>query len=160
MVLKAYRKLWMIRRLKRLGASTKDLVQVYTMQVRCIMELGVPAWQGGITQGEKVDLERVQKTACKIILGSSYLSYSHALETLELEDLEQRRLKLSLKFALRAEKHPKFKAWFVRNEKSTVTRSIPSRYCEPRARTNRFKSSPIHFLTRILNEHYRITYRN
>ena len=63
MALKAYRKLWILRRLKRLGAATEDLVQVYIMQVRCIMELGAPAWQGSITQGEKVELERVQKTA-------------------------------------------------------------------------------------------------
>ena len=121
------------------------------------MELGAPAWQGSITQGEKVELERVQKTACKIILGYSYLSYSHALETLGLEDLDKRRFKLSLKFALRAEKHPKFRSWFIPNEKSTVTRSIPSKYCEPRARTDRFKDSPIPFLTRLLNEYYRKT---
>ena len=74
-------------------------------QIRCILELAVPAWQGSLSQAEKIDLERVQKCACHIILGDAYCSYSKALNTLGLENLELRRYKLSLKFALKSEKH-------------------------------------------------------
>ena len=68
MVKKASKRLWILRRLKQLGASTHDLVDVYIKQVRCVLELAAPAWQGGISQAEKLDLERVKKCAAHIIL--------------------------------------------------------------------------------------------
>ena len=61
-----------LRRLKKLGAKNSDLVDVFIKQIRCILELAVPAWQGSLSQAEKLDLERVQKAACHIILGDSY----------------------------------------------------------------------------------------
>ena len=102
MIFKANKRLWILRRLKYLGAKIPDLVEVYTKQIRIVLELAVPAWQGAICQAEKLDLERIQKSACHIILGKDYNTYQHALKTLQLETLEDRRLKLTLKFALKA----------------------------------------------------------
>ena len=48
MVQKANKRMWIIRRLKNLGAQEKDLVDLYTKQVRSVFELAVPAWHGGI----------------------------------------------------------------------------------------------------------------
>ena len=70
MVRKGIKRLWLLRRLKFLGASVSNLLKVYPKQIRCILELAAPAWQGGITLAEKEDLERVQKCATHIILGS------------------------------------------------------------------------------------------
>ena len=69
MISKANKRLWILRRLKNMGAKNSDLVEVYTKQIRCILELAVPAWQGGLSQAEKTDLEQIQKTAWHIILG-------------------------------------------------------------------------------------------
>ena len=125
MIVKSSKKLWMLRRLKKLGAKVIDLVEVYTKQIRCILEFAAPAWQGSITQAERVALERVQKCACHIILGDQYLSYKNALRALGLETLESRRKKLSLKFALKASKHSKFKSWFKANENNNLnTRQV------------------------------------
>ena len=154
-VARAYKKLWILRRLKSIGASPTDLVKVYSKQIRCIMELAAPAWQGSITENERIDLERVQKSACRIILGVNYLSYSRALDSLNLESLDYRRMKLSVKFALKAEKSDKFKSWFVPKHKTRNTRSQPSKYIEPFAKSERFWKSPLCFLTRVLNEYYR-----
>ena len=154
MIKKANKRLWIIRRLKNLGASHQDLVNVFTKQVRCILELAVPAWQGSITLAEKQDLERVQKTACHIILGEKYLSYKEALKFLNLETLEFRRNKLSLKFALKTEKHEKFKSWFNPIFKNVETRSSNKKYYDVKANTTRFQKSPLSFLTRILNLYY------
>ena len=99
MVTRANKKLWMLRRLKYLGAENVDLVDIYTKQIRSLLELAVPAWQGAITQGERIEIERVQKCALRIILGEGYESYKIALGEFNLEDLESRRMKLSLKFA-------------------------------------------------------------
>ena len=123
MILKASKRLLILRRQKKLGAKNSDLVDVFIKQIRCILELAVPAWQGSLSQAEKLDLERVQKCACHIILGDSYNSYTSALLTLGSETLELRRNKLSLKFALKSEKHRKFKNWFKSKEKSVNTRS-------------------------------------
>ena len=62
-----------------------------------------------------MDIERVQKSACHIILGDSYNYHRGALKYLNLDDLASRRDKLSLKFAYKAEKHPKHKNWFKLN---------------------------------------------
>ena len=62
MIIKANRRLWVLRRLRNIGASQEDLLSIYKMQVRCILEYAVSAWQGSLTESEKVALERVQKT--------------------------------------------------------------------------------------------------
>ena len=49
MVKKANKKLWILRRLKFLGATELDLEDIYIKQVRCLLELAVPAWHGAIT---------------------------------------------------------------------------------------------------------------
>ena len=154
MVKKANKRLWLLRRLRSLGANQDQLLEVYTRQIRCIVELAVPAWQGSITNSEKQDLERTQKSACHIILGESYLSYSNALKTLNLDTLESRRVKLTLNFALRAEKHPKFKSWFKLNSKTVNTRGNPKKYCDVQANHARYEKSPLPYITRLLNTYY------
>ena len=154
MVKKGSKRLWLLRRLKFLGASVSNLLEVYTKQIRCILELAAPAWQGGITLAEKQDLERVQKCAAHIILGSNYTSYQDALETLQLDSLEQRRSSLALRFAIKAEKHNKFKAWFKPTTKPINTRTKMSKYCDVKANHTRFTRSPLSYLTRILNMYY------
>ena len=152
---KANKRLWILRRLKHLGASDIDLLEVYTKQIRCVLELAVPAWQGSISQAEKTTLERIQKCAAQIILGDSYHSYGDALKTLNLDSLEARRQKLALKFALKAEKNSKFKTWFKLASKTVNTRLKLPKYCDVNANYTRFARSPISFITRILNLHHK-----
>ena len=44
---RGYTRLWMLRNLKRHGASTADLVDVYMKPVRCVLELAVSVWNPG-----------------------------------------------------------------------------------------------------------------
>ena len=152
-VKKASKQLWVLRRLKNLGATSSTLLKVYTMQIRSILEFGVPAWQGSLTLGQKTDLERVQKCAVHIMLGKNYSSYETALESLNLENLEDRRVRLCLKFALKAEAHPKFQNWFQKSEKTYNTRNRV-KYKEIQSRNDRYKKSPLGYLTKLLNIHY------
>ena len=154
MVIKANKRLWILRRLKNLGALENDLLEVYIKQIRCILEYGVPAWQSSITQEEKTNIERVQKSAFHIILGNSYLSYKNALHSLGMETLDIRRKRLTYKFALRCEKHEKFKFWFKPAKKTMNTRTNINKYCDVKANHHRFMNSPISHLTRILNWHH------
>ena len=94
------------------GAQEDDMVDLYTKQVRSVLELAVPAWHEAITQVERIAIERIQKSACHIILGDNYQSYKLALNTLDLDTLQSRRDKLCLNFARKSEKHTKFQKWF------------------------------------------------
>ena len=151
-VLKAYKKLWMIRRLKGMGANEEELIDIYIKQVRSVLELAVPAWHGAITQVERNEIERVQKAAHHIILGDKYLSYRSALRHTGLQTLESRRDKLCLKFARKAEKHPKHKQWFKLSKKAANTRQKQPKYCTVLANKGRYRRSPISYLTSLLNK--------
>ena len=97
--------------------------------------------------------ERVQKVALHIILGQKYENYKNALELTNLETLEERRDKLCLKFAKKAEKNVKHKNWFKLRPK-TNTRQQNVKYFEVVARTERLRRSTIPYLTNCLNNYY------
>ena len=154
---KGYSRLWMLRNLARLGTDRTDLVDVYHKQCRSVLELAVPAWTPGLTRTEINQLERVQKTACAIILGDEYKSYRSALTILKMETLEKRRVSLSLNFAKKALKDDKFKKWFCMEEKSEPnikTRNSKSkqRLKPVTCRKIRYEKSPLPFLTELLNK--------
>ena len=142
----------MIKRLKNLGASVSQMLDVYVKQVRSILELAVPAWQSSLTISEKLKIERVQKCALKIIFGQDYQSYSSACEMSNLISLEERRIQLCKKFALKAMKNKKHSKWFKVNERTTITRQECPVFQPVVSRTTRFRNSPISYLTRLLNQ--------
>ena len=156
MVKKANKRLWILRRLKYLGAKDSDLVDVYIKQIRSLMELAVPVWHSGITKAEQIEIERIQKSAAHIILGDGgYVSYRQALNYLGLDSLLVRREMLCLKFAKKAERHTKFEKLFKPTVNTRNTRLIKPKYCSALTRHSRFRKSPLPFLTEVLNEYYR-----
>ena len=48
-VKRAYKRIWMLKRLHNLGASVNQMLDVYIKQVRSILELAVPAWHSSLT---------------------------------------------------------------------------------------------------------------
>ena len=150
MVARCSKKLWMLRRLKNLGASIDDLVDVYSKQIRSILEYAVPVWHSSLTGQQRLDLEIIQKSAFSIILGDDYRSYRVALKSLNMETLQSRRVKLCSKFATKSSKSTKFSRWFKVKDKAFNTRQ-KKKYCEVYSRTVRFERSPIPFLTSLLN---------
>ena len=151
MVKRANKKLWCLRRLRRLGATTIDLVDVYTKQIRSLLEFAVAVWHPSLTNEESLKIERVQKSALCIILGTNYKSYRSALKHLQMESLFSRRNKLCKKFAKKSQKHSKFTKWFKPNTRRTITRAKTPAFWEVFARTERFGKSPISYLTKLLN---------
>ena len=105
---KGYARLWMIRRLKGLGASIDEMLDVYEKQIRCVLELAVAVWEPGLSQLEVRQIERVQKSAFSAILGDEYLSYENALSILNMKRLSKRRYDLCVKFAKKFSLHHKF----------------------------------------------------
>ena len=143
----------MLRRLRLLGASTEEMMDVYNKQVRCILELAVAVWEPGLSQCEDKQIERVQKTAFCIILGDNYINYKDALRHLQCETVKNRRTKLCLTFAKKSLKHPKYQNWVVPNisEVQPKTRSEKTSFKPVTTRTDRYFLSPLPHLTRLLN---------
>ena len=147
----------MLRNLARLGTARTDLVDVYYKQCRSVLELAVPAWTPGLTRTEVNQLERVQKSACSIILGDDYKSYRSALQILNMDTLEKRRESLLLNFGKKALKSEKFKNWFCEEEKREPY--VKTRYNRKKLRLKpvtwrkaRYKKSPLPYLTELLNK--------
>ena len=91
---KAFSRIWMLRRLKLLGATDDELTDVYIKQVRSVLELAVAVWSAGLTVSQVAQIERVQKTVCAVILGDRYAEYKPALSVLKLKQLTVRRQEL------------------------------------------------------------------
>jgi hypothetical protein len=156
---KGYARLWMLRRLKGLGASETEMLDVYQKQVRSVLELAVPVWQPALTQQEVRQIERVQRCALYIILGEDYLSYAHALDMLECDNLHDRRHRLCENFAKKSLKNPHYTNWFCVNEEippTVKTRNEATRkrtmFKPVQTRTNRYGKSPLPYLTDLLNK--------
>ena len=152
---RAYSRLWTLRRLKALGTPIEEILDTYYKQVRSVLELAVPVWHPGLTVQDSNAIERVQKAALAIILGESYHSYKHALYSLDVKPLNERRQTLCLSFALRTSKNPKFEHWFSPN--GTGIGTTPRGHTKYRpvwTRTDRYKRIPLPFLTDLLNNHF------
>ena len=149
---KAYSRLWMIRRLKQIGASQQELLDVYTKPIRSVLEYAAVVWHPGLTVNNSTSIERVQKACLAIILGQSYINYSHALQLASIDRLDTRREGLCLKFARNAIKNPKFQNWFVKDEKVQHTRRLTKNLKNAYTRTRRFRESTIPYLTELLNQ--------
>ena len=149
---KAYSRLWVLRRLKKMGASRQTLVDVFLKQVRSVLEYAAVVWDAGLTKDDIMKIERVQKSACSIILGANYNSYEEALNTLQLKPLSERRRILAKKFAVKSSKHPIHSNWFIKNPEEQYTRLRKPTYKPVCGRTGRFLKSAIPYLTSLLNE--------
>ena len=93
--------------LKCFSASQGDLLSVYQLYVRPILEYACPLWHTSLTKRQADQIELVQKRACRLILGQ-YNSYREALEALGIMSLFDRRETLLVGFVqklLGSEKH-------------------------------------------------------
>ena len=124
------------------------------MYVRSILEHSATVWHSSLSKENRDDLERVQKTAFRIILGERFKTYKKALQLLDLQTLDERREQLCLTFAKRASKHPKFMHFFPLNQKSHQmnTRNF-EKFKVHYAHTERLKNSAIIYMQKLLNEH-------
>ena len=91
---------------KYVGVQTQDLIDVYKLFIRSLLEYCSVAFHSSLTQENTQDEECVQKTCLKVILGDEYESYSTALEISGLESLHSRRESRCLDFAFKCAKHP------------------------------------------------------
>ena len=109
-----------LRKLYDFKFTDDEMLQIYKLFIRSVLETSCVVWATSITQEERVMIERVQKIAFKIIFGQRYICYENALHISKLQSLSDRRQKLTLKFAQKCTKNEKTSHMFPLNDvKST-----------------------------------------
>ena len=92
---KAYSNMWILKRLVEMGVSRDDLLLTFQSRIRTHVEQNVPLWHFAISKKLATLIEKVQKICVFIILGKHATpNYSRNLSILDLEPLDERRLKL------------------------------------------------------------------
>lgn len=79
---KARQKLWILRRLLKFNLTQAEMFDVYTKEIRSVLEFAVPVWHSSLTSKLAGDIERVQKLAMRIILQHNYVNYKNACSLL------------------------------------------------------------------------------
>ena len=149
-VRRGYQRMCMLRNLYEFDIPKGDLVMIYTMYIRSVLEYNSNVWFSSITNEEREDIERVQRVACKIILKDDYKDYSQALEELKLQSLSDRRQSLAKRFALKCANSDKFGAMFPLNQNSVETRNT-EKYVVKFAKSGRLQKSSIPAMQKLLN---------
>ena len=144
---KGYQRLQILKKLYEFNVPIIDLVHIYTLYVRSVLEFNCCVWHFSLTKEQEEEFEKVQKVASKTILKDQYQSYRNALQILELENLSQRRTKLCKKFALNSLKFAKSKDMFPLDEGRNK-----KKFKVDFARHSRLLNSAIPQMQRLLNQ--------
>ena len=152
LVRRANARMRLLHKLLDFGVPTDDLVSIYILYVRSILEQSCQVWHSSLTLECFQNLERVQKNALKIILQDDYVSYSNALNISGISTLFERWVQLCLKFAKSSLKNQEMSKMFpLNNAPLTMETRFREKYRVTSCRTERFKNSAIPYLQRLLN---------
>ncbi len=133
--------------------NTRDLKQIYMLQIRSKLDQSAVVWHSSLSQKNRYDLERVQKSAVRCIIGDKYKSYDESLKKLGLVTLEERRNQMCLKFAKQCLKLNKMKEFFPRNESChSMEKRSSEFYRVVRVHSERFGKSAIPSMVKLLND--------
>ena len=99
------------------------------------------------------DIERIQKSAVKLILKEKYEDYHSALKLLNLDTLFKRREKLCSRFAKKFLKIENSKNLFpVRKSRHEMHKRKTEKYLIKNIETERYKKSAIPAMQKLLND--------
>ena len=147
---KAYKRMIILKKLYDFQVNIFDLIHIYIMYIRAVLEQNSVVWSSSITIAESASLERVQKCALRIMLKSEYKDYSNALSVTNLPTLEVRRENLLHRFAVKCASNVKTADMFELNNKHINLRHTEL-YKVPKSNTSRMASSAIPTMARLLN---------
>ena len=103
---KAYSRVGMLSKLKYIGVTIEDLIEIYCLFIRSTAEYCSAVFGTSLTVEQSRKLTNIEKTSLRIILQDNYISYEAALEMCALTSLSERRTNHLLAFARRTSRHP------------------------------------------------------
>ena len=152
---KSYARMTMLTKLKYVGVPESDLLEIYILYIRSVLEYCSTVWHSTLTVEQNNDIEKVQKLSLRIILGSDYTDYQSALDYFGLESLASRREQKCLQFGLKSLLHPKHSEMFPLNPRRDI--SIQTRHREHfhvnKANSEYYRMSTIPYIQRKLNDY-------
>ena len=143
----------MLTKLKYVGVPTADLIHIYLLYIRSLLEYCSVVWHSTLTVQQSDNLERVQKLSLKIILGQYYDGYENALKWSGLERLVERREQRCLKFGLKSLLHPVHSKMFPINpltDKNLPGTRHREHFVVNKAKSEYYKKSAIPHIQRQL----------
>ena len=149
-VKKCYSRMQLLRKVASFGTDPHIMKTIYTQIIRVVLEGSCQVWAGSLTIKNKKALARCQKLCLKIILPNK--TYKEAMKTLEIEDLESRRTRITLRFAKNARYHPKLTKHLKNNPKTHKMDTRKGNLYDCTANTDRYKKSPLLYMQKLLNE--------
>ena len=153
----AFARISMLTKLKYVGVSQDDLINVYILFIRSLLEYCSVVWHSSLTVEDVRMLERVQKTSLRIILGDSYISYQSAMDICSLKPLNERRDDRCMKFALKCLEHPVNRRIFpVNTNCHDLHAKTKEKFIVNFAKGEALKKSTIPYLQRRLNLEFTI----
>lgn len=154
---RAYLRVKLLAKLKYVGVSMENLVELYCLLIRSLTEYCSTAFHSSLSIKQSNKLEAIQKTALRVILGVMYVDHSSSLEMCGLQTLHDRREHRSLQFALKCTKHTTNSEIFPPNP-STDPHNMRDREHFKVNKTLRecYNKSTIPYLQRRLNNHFSI----
>ena len=78
-VRKAYARMQLLHRASGFTSNVPDLRSIYLIYIRSVLEQSAVVWHSGLTKKNRKDLERVQKSAVRVILKGKYTTYKEGL---------------------------------------------------------------------------------
>ena len=152
---RAFSRLSMITKLKYVGTSIEDLIDVYVLYIRSVAEYCSVAYHSSLTQAQSEKIERIQKTCLRVILGDMYVSYDAALEMCGLKKLSIRREQRCLNFSMKCVKHEKNSRLFPLNTRTFgQEQNTKEAFVVNWARTGTYQKSAIPYCQRLLNKNF------
>ena len=161
---KVNRKFFLLWKLKQFGLKQKELLTAWKVLLRPIAEYAAPLWHSGLSNCDSKKLERLQKRAVGLILGTTYVnyercykvkgenvSYETALKFLEIPKLAERRESLTLTFAIDTLKSEIHKGFFEEKDNVRPNARFKPIVQEETCRTDRLKNSAIPYMSKLLN---------
>ena len=152
----AYSRITMLSKLKYVGVSTADLLDIYKLFVRSRAEYMSVVWHSSLTAAESKRIENVQKTSLKIILADRYTGYQSGLDLALLETLSARRTARCLAFAKRCLKNDQTKHFFPLNPDALQDLRNPEKYTVNFSHTENYRNSTIPYCQRLLNADFKL----
>ena len=130
-----------------------QMFDVYTKEIRSILEMAVPVWHSGLSNQQTADIESIQKVAMRIILQNKYTNYQLPCETLTAQTLEEQRIKLCTKFARKNLKSEN--SFFTTVGTNVETRHRSDLVKEFKCNFGKYFKSSLPYLARLLNSNNR-----
>ena len=88
LIKKVNARMQLLRSLDSFGASREEMVHLWVIFCRSVLEQSCVVWHSSLTQENTDDIERCQKTFTKLVLKGKHEDYEKALLILNLDTSE------------------------------------------------------------------------